>query len=107
MKNFLHNSITMAEESKLQSKIIKSLELDGWIVVKTIHLSKNGFPDIFAFKNSRTIFIEVKSKKGIRSELQKYRIEQLTKQGFLAFFCDDFDQFKQIINDTNRASTNS
>ena len=105
MKNFLQNSTTMAEESKLQSKIIKILEFNGWIVVKTIHLSKNGFPDIFAFKNSRTIFIEVKSKKGVRSELQKYRIEQLTKHGFLAFFCDDFEQFKQIINDTNRAST--
>ena len=97
----------MAEESKLQSKIIKYLEHEGWIVVKTIHLSKNGFPDVFAFRFGITIFIEVKSKKGVRSELQKYRIEQLTKHGFLAFFCDDFDKFKQIINDTNRTHPNS
>lgn len=33
----------MAAESKLQSKIIKLLEADGWLVVKTIQLSKGGF----------------------------------------------------------------
>jgi hypothetical protein len=41
----------MAAESKLQSKIIKLLESDGWLVVKTIQLSKNGYPDLFCFKN--------------------------------------------------------
>ena len=82
----------MATESKLQRKIINHLELSGWIVVKTIQLSKNGFPDIFAFKNGKTIFIEVKSPTGKTTELQKYRIEQLTKEGFLAFVCNDFQQ---------------
>jgi len=85
----------MAAEAKLQTRIINALESDGWLVVKTIQLSKNGFPDVFAFKNGRSIFIEVKAKNGIRSELQKYRIEQLTAQGFIAFFCDDFNYFKQ------------
>lgn len=83
-------------ESKLQTKIIKYLEANGWIVVKTIQLSKNGFPDIFAFKNGRTIFIEVKAPNGKRSELQKYRIEQLTKQGFTALFCDDFNDILNL-----------
>ncbi len=87
----------MALESKLQGKIIKLLEDDGWIVVKTIQLSKNGFPDIFAFKNAKTIFIEVKAPNGKRSELQKYRIEQLTSQGFIAFFCESLDEFKTKI----------
>lgn len=85
----------MAAEAKLQSKIIKLLELNGWLVVKTIQLSKNGFPDIFAFKNTKTVFIEVKAPNGKRSELQKYRIEQLTAQGFTAFFCESLDEFKQ------------
>ena len=91
----------MAAESKLQSKIIKLLEADGWLVVKTIQLSKNGFPDIFAFRSGTTIFIEVKAPNGIRSELQKYRIEQLTKQGFTAFFCDNLADFKAIIRSVN------
>lgn len=87
----------MAAESKLQSKIIKLLESDGWLVVKTIQLSKNGYPDIFAFRNSITIFIEVKAPNGKHSELQKYRIEQLTAQGFTAFFCESLDEFKTKI----------
>lgn len=87
----------MAAESKLQSNIIKLLESDGWLVVKTIQLSKNGYPDIFAFRSGITIFIEVKAPTGKCSELQKYRIEQLTAQGFTAFFCESLDEFKTKI----------
>jgi Holliday junction resolvase len=87
----------MAAESKLQSKIIHLLEADGWLVIKTIQLSKNGFPDIFAFRNSKAIFIEVKSPNGKASELQKYRIEQLQNQGFTAFICNSLDEFKAKI----------
>lgn len=87
----------MAAESKFQSKVIKLLESDGWIVVKTIQLSKNGFPDIFAFRNKETVFIECKAPKGVRSELQKYRIKQLQEQGFKAGFAESLDEFKNII----------
>ena len=86
------------EEQKLQSKIIADLDKRGWIVVKTITLSKNGFPDIFAFRSGITIFIEVKAPNGKRTELQKYRIEQLKSQGFTAFFCDNYDFFKTQLN---------
>lgn len=92
----------MAAESKLQSKIIKHLESEGWLVVKTIQLSKNGYPDLFCFKNERAVFIEVKAPNGKRSELQKYRIEQLTAHGFTAFFCDNFENMlHNIKTDSN------
>lgn len=42
----------------------------------------NGIPDLMALKDGKTMFIEVKKPKGILSELQKIRIEQLRKQGF-------------------------
>ena len=87
----------MGAESKLQSKIIKLLEEDGWIVVKTIQLSKNGFPDIFAFKSGITMFFEVKSPNGVRSEIQKYRIKQLREQGFRAEFVDNIEHVKSIL----------
>ena len=35
------------KEQDLQSKIIKELKSNGWDVVKTILLSKNGYPDLF------------------------------------------------------------
>ena len=88
----------MTEEQKLQSKIISDLDKRGWIVVKTIVLSKSGFPDVFAFKKGKTIFFEIKAKNGVRSKLQQYRIEQLQQQGFTAEFVDDYDYYLRIIN---------
>ena len=85
-------------EKELQTKIIADLNKRGWIVIKTIVLSKSGFPDVFAFKKGRTIFFEVKAKNGVRSKLQQYRIEQLQAEGFTAEFVDDYDNYLTIIN---------
>ena len=85
-------------EKELQTKIIADLDKRGWIVVKTIVLSKSGFPDVFAFKNCQAIFFEVKAKNGVRSKLQQYRIKQLQAEGFTAEFVDDYDTYLSIIN---------
>lgn len=69
-------------ESKIQSKIIKRYEDDGYLVVKLIKTNKNGIPDLMLLKNGKVFFIEVKSKTGIVAELQKYRHDELIKQGF-------------------------
>ena len=90
--------MSCGEEQKLQSKIISDLDKRGWIVVKTITLSKAGFPDIFAFKNGKAVFFEVKAKNGVRSKLQQYRIEQLQAEGFTAEFVDDYNNYLRIIN---------
>ncbi len=42
----------------------------------------NGIPDLMALKDGQTMFVEVKTPKGVLSELQKIRINQLRKQGF-------------------------
>jgi hypothetical protein len=70
------------KESQIQSQIITYLEANGWLVVKIMQSNKNGWPDLQAFKDSRCIFIEVKTPSGRLSELQKYRITQLTDKGF-------------------------
>ena len=85
-------------EKELQTKIIADLDKRGWIVVKTIVLSKSGFPDVFAFKKGMAIFFEIKAKNGVRSKLQQYRIEQLQQQGFTAEFIDDYADYLTIIN---------
>jgi Holliday junction resolvase len=69
-------------ESKIQSGIIKKLELQGYFVIKLIATNKNGIADILALKNGKAIFIEVKQPTGVLSELQKLRIKQLTDLGF-------------------------
>lgn len=87
-------------ESKEQTKIKKYLEKDGWIVVKTIQLSESGYPDLFAFRCGKTLFIEVKREKGGRlSEIQKYRIEMLSAQNFSVLVSHGFNQFKMQYNE--------
>jgi len=70
------------KESELQAKIIKHYEAKGYLVIKIIQSSKNGIPDLLLIKDAvHPFFIEVKTEKGILSDLQKYRISQLEKYG--------------------------
>jgi Holliday junction resolvase len=50
--------------------------------VKLIKTTCNGIPDLMCLKDGKTIFIEVKTEKGIVSELQKHRHDELRKKGF-------------------------
>lgn len=77
-------------ESVIQTKIIKKLESDGWLVLKIIKLSQSGYPDLMALKNGVCHFIEVKQTKGVLSEIQKYRIDQLRSIGFQADVWTDY-----------------
>lgn len=69
-------------ESKIQTKIIKKLEADGYYVIKLIKTSKNGIADLLALKDGKATFIEVKQPKGVVSELQKLRKKELEDKGF-------------------------
>jgi len=75
-------------EQRIQKKITDQLTNDGWFVIKLMKTSINGIPDLMALKNGTTKFIEVKKPRGIISEIQKYRIKQLRKQGFEAVVMD-------------------
>ena len=70
------------KESEIQRKIKKRYEADGWLVVKLIKTTLNGIPDLICLKKGRTLFIEVKTDKGVLSELQKFTHKELIKQGF-------------------------
>jgi len=78
-------------EQRIQKKITDQLTNDGWFVIKLMKTSINGIPDLMALKNGKTKFIEVKKPRGIISEIQKYRIKQLRKQGFEAVVMDGVD----------------
>lgn len=88
-------------ESKEQTKIKKHLIKDGWLVIKTIQLSDSGYPDIFAFRNSVTLFVEVKREKGgIVSPIQQYRIDMLRNSGFTVFISRGYNNFKEQYEST-------
>lgn len=86
-------------ESKIQSSIIKYAKSKGWHTIKTIKLSESGHADIFMFKNGVTIFVEVKTLKGIQSEIQKYREKQMTNNGFKYILTRSLEDFKTQIDE--------
>lgn len=85
-------------ESKIQSSIMKCAKSNNWHAIKTIKLSENGHADIFMFKNGVTIFVEVKTLKGIQSEIQKYREKQMVSNGFEYWLIRSLDEFKNRLS---------
>jgi hypothetical protein len=70
-------------EQQIQNKRIKELESEGYYVIKLIKTNKNGIPDLIALpKGCDVLFSEVKTPKGVVSELQKYRLKELENHGF-------------------------
>lgn len=92
----------MSTEQQIQSKIKKYAEGKGWIVIKTIKLSEAGYPDLFMFKNGKTLFIEVKKPGGVVSPLQELRQRQLRQQGFNCEIIDNLEAFKDEIERQSR-----
>ena len=87
----------MTLESDIQKKIINYLKNEGYLVVKTIVLNVAGYPDIFAFKNDKTLFVEVKNEKGKVSDLQQHRINSLKQQGFDVIISRSIEDFKETL----------
>jgi Holliday junction resolvase len=71
--------------SSFQTKIINKLKAKGWTVVSVIRLSQNGYPDILALKQGKTLWIECKEINDTLKPLQKMRIDELRKNGFRAY----------------------
>ena len=69
-------------EQKIQAKLIKKLEDDGYYVIKLISTNKNGIPDLVALKDGSILFSEIKTPKGKISKLQEYRLKELESYGF-------------------------
>ena len=86
----------MEAESKLQTRIRKHLESEGWDVNKRIVMSKNGYEDLECFKYpAKTMFIEVKSSNKKPEPLQSYWIERHISMGFISFFANSFEMFEE------------
>lgn len=91
----------MALESKLQTRIIKALKKDGWLVNKVITCSNSGWPDIEAFKRNNDwytilIFIEVKSPGKKARPLQEFVHDRIKKHGGRVYTVDSWEQFKSL-----------
>lgn len=69
-------------ESAFEQKWSHKAQTKGWLSIKNIQMSLNGWPDRMYLKDRMVFFAEFKSKKGKLSELQKYRINQIRSLNF-------------------------
>ena len=70
-------------ESKIQTKLIKSLEAQGYYVIKLSVTNKPGIPDILAIPPGSDVeFYEVKQPGKKPRPLQEYRIKEINDNGF-------------------------
>lgn len=76
----------------------KQLEKNGWLVVKIIQSTLNGWPDLQALKASRMVAIEVKRPGEQPSELQLYRHKQLREQGFEVIVAYSTNETQHLCN---------
>lgn len=86
----------MAAEAKLQSKIIRSLRKQKWLVTKIILSSTNGWPDVEAIKEGRTIRLELKAPGKPLEPLQKYVHELIKKNGGEVFKIDNWESYLKL-----------
>lgn len=86
----IYTKMEVIVESKIQSKIIKRLEQEGYFVVKLIKTNRNGIPDLLAVKENRAIFVEVKQEHGKLSEIQRYRINELRNKKIECYVWTNF-----------------
>lgn len=87
-------------EQSIQTSIREKLIASGWMVIKLMHTSANGIPDLLCLKDGEAVFIEVKQTKGRVSKLQEHRINQLGKYGFDAFVARSVNDIKTMITTT-------
>jgi Holliday junction resolvase len=90
-------------ESTYQRKLKRYFEREGWLVIKIIRATVNGYPDLMLLHPLRpTIFIEVKDERGVLSKVQEYRIKELQEKGFIAMVTkpSNYDETTQQVKQT-------
>lgn len=75
-------------EAEVQARVITRYEATGWLVVKIIQTTKNGWPDLQCHKQGKTVFIECKKENEKCTPLQLHRHAQLRAQGFEVLVID-------------------
>jgi Holliday junction resolvase len=82
----------MALESQIQSKIIRKLREQGWMVIKLIKTNCNGIPDLLIHRHGATCYIEVKRPGQSPTALQQYRMKELAAHGITCITVINVDE---------------
>lgn len=89
----------MAEEQKLEQKLVKEVKNKGGLALKIVSPNYAGVPDrLILVAYGKVGFVEVKAKGQKPRPLQVRRHIQLRRLGFKVFILDDEKQIGGIIN---------
>ena len=88
----------MAEEKKLEQKLVKAVrDIDG-LALKFVSPGCDGVPDrLILIAYGKVAFVEVKAKGKKPRPIQIRRINQIKNLGFLVFILDDEKDIPSII----------
>lgn len=90
----------MAEEKKLEQRLVHEVGKSGGLALKFVSPSYAGMPDRLVLIGCGKIgFVEVKAKGKTPRPIQKRRHDQLAKLGFKVYVLDDKKQIGGIIDD--------
>ena len=88
------------KEQDYQKRISDDFKNKGYFVINLIKTNRNGIPDLQASKfNEPTIYIECKTPKGKLSEIQEFRLNELTTLGFICYVSYGMELKKWEIKD--------
>lgn len=87
------------KERDLQTKAINYLTSRGWYCFKVADRFRYGTLDLFACRNGVSMWIELKSKEGRISPMQRREIAALNEHGCHAFMVRTMAEIEQIDRD--------
>jgi len=83
-------------ESPVQTKIMLDLRKRGWFVRKIIQTNKPGDPDLYAYKQGRTIWIECKRPGKTARPLQEFRGDEIIQSGMEWYQADSYEKYESL-----------
>jgi hypothetical protein len=86
----------MGAESKLEKRITKDMERNGWLVNKNMLNSLPGWPDRTAVKEGRTVYLELKAPGKTLEPLQEYRHKQIKEHGGEVYCVDTWEEYLNL-----------
>ena len=88
----------MADEKKLEQKLVKAVRDIGGLALKFVSPGCDGVPDrLILIAYGKVAFVEVKAKGKKPRPIQIRRINQIKNLGFLVFILDDEKDIPSII----------
>lgn len=91
------------EESKIEKRLKKEIELIGGKALKFISPGMNGVPDrIVLLPQGRVVFVELKAPGKKLRAIQELRKKQLEKLGFRVEVIDNIDKVLEFVKELKR-----